>query len=223
MQGIQPEQYLRKWFSDAPPLVCATQNSVSQPVCINATGFLCIHRLLPPGRKDTKMQDSEKHGTFTRKSRFNDKRDSYVDKNGDIVYLTWVQEGKNWRRREVCRIPYAELESSGQTDLVIWLDEQDHRWDLDERYAEEHADYGFRNKQAKIADQDTNDGDEHWATDAWDTIPDPHSDVFDMTFPEKKVEDPLNEKVADFLETLTENQRDLFISRYGMGIQLEEY
>ncbi len=95
------------------------------------------------------------HG-FEKKSQFNDRRDSYVDANGNYVYTEWVKVGKKWERRVVATIP---LDAENR-DFIIMLDGSDHDMDLQDRYAAENADYGMENRKQRQADGSQTDGDD---------------------------------------------------------------
>ena len=158
----------------------------------------------------------KKKGTpqFERKSHFNNNRDSYVDDQGNYVYTQWVKrDNGKWEREVVATIPFTDE----TRDIIIYLDADDHDFDLDERYEEENADYGFRNKCKKAKKQDD---DMEFDVDPIEEIPDPTA----VTSDEEPVpEDPMITKIAEFIRTeLTEEQQSLLFGHLGEGKFLED-
>ncbi len=151
---------------------------------------------------------------FERKSHFNNNRDSYVDDQGNYVYTQWVKRANGkWEREVVATIPFTDE----TRDIIIYLDADDHDFDLDERYEEENADYGFRNKCQKVKKQDD---DMEFDVDPIEEIPDPTS----LTSDEESVpEDPMITEIAEFIRTeLTEEQQSLLFGHLGEGKFLED-
>ena len=164
------------------------------------------------------MQRSKKskNTTFERKSQFDDNRDSYVAEDGSYVYLKWVQlpNGK-YEHRVAAVIPFTEETA----DIIISLDEDDHRQDLQERYDAENADYSFCNQRTKRQ----NDSEDDFDTDPISNIADPHSDFTSEMFAEDKPENPMVVLVEAFVrEKLTPPQQDLFFAHYGEMKFLED-
>ncbi len=120
------------------------------------------------------MNKSTNNETLDKKSRYNPSRNSYMTKDGRYAYITWDDENK-------CNIThYVEVGKDGVTEeILIFLDEDDHDADLQERYNDDNADYGFQNKRL---DYYKNQEDEDF-TDPINKIADKHSDPFDLLFP----------------------------------------
>ncbi len=175
-------------------------------------GSFCVPAATHLGGKDAKMKETKNNASFNRKSRYNPNRCSFVTEDGKLAYIVWDEESK-------CDIThYYEIGNDGITEeLVIMLDEDDHDWELSERYQEENTDYSFRNKQRKHSD----DGEENH-TDPIEDIVDKQADILSLIFPEDEVTDEAVEKVIAFISTLTEDQQNLVYAHLGSMKQLEE-
>lgn len=146
-----------------------------------------------------------------KQSGFNKNRDSYVTNEGDIVYLTWVQVGGKWERKEVASVNHAGLEASGQTEVVYAIDESHRSMDLQEDHDERHIDKKFSMWQAGETGDDTD-----FREDPLEQIPDPNGDVFNQLFPKTNELDQLKEKIVDqVIESLSERDQDLFWAYFG--------
>ena len=178
---------------------------------IFSTGSFCIP---PPNARDgkgTKMKKAKNNETRKNKSRYNSERNSYMTKDGRYAYVTWDGESK----RKVTH--YIESGKEGVTEeLLILLDENDHAWDLQERYQEENADYSFRNQQ-RCHDQSSG----AYATDPFDTIREKQSDPFKALFSED-IPSELISQLLKAMNKLTDAQRDLIYDHLGAMKQLEE-
>lgn len=154
-----------------------------------------------------------KNNATLRTSHYNNKRDSYMTKDGRYAYSTWDGE----HNRNVTH--YLEVGKDGVTEeLLIFLDEDDHDTDLQERYNDDNADYSFQNKQLAYC---KNKEDEN-VTDPINEIEDKHADPFDLMFPEEEV---LNEQLLHVIfamDKLTEAQRNLIYEHFGARKTLEE-
>ena len=160
------------------------------------------------------------HG-FEKKSQFNDRRDSYVDANGNYVYTEWVKVGKKWERRVVATIP---LDAENR-DFIIMLDGSDHDMDLQDRYAAENADYGMENRKQRQADGSQTDGDDDqtFDSDPIESIADPRADVMKTLFPDDTPGNPLVTQAENFIETqLKPAQQDMIYGHLGEGKYLED-
>ena len=160
------------------------------------------------------------HG-FEKKSQFNDRRDSYVDANGNYVYTEWVKVGKKWERRVVATIP---LDAENR-DFIIMLDGSDHDMDLQDRYAAENADYGMENRKQRQADGSQTDGDDDqtFDSDPMESIADPRADVMKTLFPDDTPGNPLVTQAENFIETqLKPAQQDMIYGHLGEGKYLED-
>ena len=149
---------------------------------------------------------------FKKQSGFNNDRDSYVTDEGDIVYTEWVKIGGQWKRRELVRVKYADLEASGQTEIVFAIDESHRDIDLQKDHDERNADKVIARQQAGESGGDDTD----FTEDPLEQIADPHGDVFDQLFPEdEEPENPQIEIVRRVIESLPEKEQDMFWARYG--------
>ena len=99
------------------------------------------------------------------------------------------------------------------------LDRDDHDVDLQDRYQEENADYGFRNQvdNAKAGDDDDMED-----TDAWAKLADPDADIEKILFSKEEPEDPQVVKLLQLMEQLTESQVNLIYDHFGARKQLKE-
>lgn len=155
---------------------------------------------------------------FNPKSRFDPNRHMYIAPDCSLVYTREEKVGAKWTQVIVDRIPF----TPEAAEYIIQADEDMHREELDDRYAEENADYGFQNKQAKQTKAGMSDSEDDFDADALESIQDPNADIFDRLFPEEETINPLIAQVDAFLEKATEKQRDLFYRHFGMMQQLEE-
>lgn len=156
---------------------------------------------------------------FRKQSGFNNDRDSYVSDEGDIVYLGWEQVGGQWKRRELARVKYADLEASGQTEIVFAIDESHREMDLQKDHDERNADKVIARQQAG----ETGDDDTDFVEDPIEQIADPHGDIFDLLFSEdEEPENPQIEIVRRVIESLPEKEQEMFWARYGEMKFLED-
>ena len=80
------------------------------------------------------------NNAFQKKSGTNFDRDSYVTPEGDIVFTRHIKlENGLWKRVEVGRVTWDELEAAGQTEIAVFLDEDDAEWDAAERRNTRHC------------------------------------------------------------------------------------
>lgn len=157
---------------------------------------------------------------FERKSRYNESRDCYLDQSGNYLYTRRVKrENGKWEREIIATIPFTEE----TRDIIIFMDADDHDADLQERYDEENTDYGFRNKQEKQQEQSTTDDDDEFDSDPLNAIPDPAALLPGLLDTEEITDDPLVEKISEFIRTqLTEEQQNLIFAHLGEGKFLED-
>lgn len=169
--------------------------------------------------KSLECRSTQDHG-FEKKSQFNDKRDSYVDANGNYVYTEWVKVGKKWERRVVATIP---LDAENR-DFIIMLDGSDHDMDLGDRYEEEHTDYSVENQKAKQAEPDGGTSeDQDFDADPIENIADPHGDAFQQLYPEEEPVNPMVQKAETFIsEELKPAQQDMVYGHLGECKYLED-
>ncbi|MGI5986423.1 MAG: hypothetical protein ACOX7O_11345 [Oscillospiraceae bacterium] len=157
---------------------------------------------------------------FERKSHFNQDRDSYLDKSGNYIYTRWVNRANGkWEREIVATVPFTEE----TRDVIIFLDSDDHGYDLQDRYADENSDYKIRNKQEEKHKQRIKDDDFDFSEDPIDTIPDPKPLLPQLLDSESLSEDPMVEMISEFIRTqLTEDQQNLIFAHLGESKFLED-
>lgn len=164
----------------------------------------------------------KKDAPFKRQSRFNEKRDSFLDSDFNYVYKYKVRQKDGTEEIQTFKIPYSEE----NREIFILLDRDDHASDLGDRYEEENADWSFRNQQEKYFDNSGADSNaEDFRDDPIDTIADPDSDVFDLAFPEYKETSPeekRREEVREWIATLPESQQNLIFAHLGEVKFLED-
>lgn len=152
-----------------------------------------------------------------RTSEYDDNRGSHMDADGNYVYTTWEKRGKKWVEVPVCTIPLGE--NGENAEWIIMLDHDDHEVDLQNRYQDENADYGFSNR---VANQKAGDDDDMSDTDAWAMIADPKADIFDTLFPEEEEVNQKLQQLKEFMKLLTEDQRNLIYEHFGARKTLKQ-
>lgn len=158
------------------------------------------------------MKETKKNRTFKRKSKYNADRRSFVTEDGKLAYIVWDEKSK----RDITH--YYEIGSDGITEeLVIMIDENDHDWDLSERYKKDNTDYKFQNEQQ----QHYGDG-ENSCSNLLENIIDTNADISSILFPDKEVTDEAVKKAAEFISTLNEDQQRLVYDHLGSMLQLAE-
>ena len=146
-----------------------------------------------------------------RTSRYSANRRNYVTSDGSYVYWQWDDELK----REVQM--YLTPGKDGVTqEWLIFLDEADHAEDLQDRYAEENADYSFRNRQAQREKDGAND------VDPADMFPAKAGDPLDILCAEEPSADLRMEQLSAFMDRLTPAQRDLVFDHLGAMMSLTD-
>ena len=140
-----------------------------------------------------------------------------MDADGNYVYTTWEKRGKKWVEVPVCTIPLGE--NGENAEWIIMLDHDDHEVDLQNRYQDENADYGFSNR---VANQKAGDDDDMSDTDAWAMIADPKADIFDTLFPEEEEVNQKLQQLEEFMKLLTEDQRNLIYEYFGARKTLKQ-
>lgn len=162
------------------------------------------------------MSDAKRFEKPERTSKYDENRGCYMDADGNYVYTKWEKVGQKWIEKPLCTIPLGE--NGENLEWVIMLDRDDHEVDLQGRYQEENADYGFRNQvdNTKAGDDDMED------TDAWAAIADPKADIMSILFPEEEETGPQVEKLLKLMEQLTESQINLIYDHFGAMKQLKE-
>lgn len=159
------------------------------------------------------MKKTKNNATTNGKSHYNAKRNCYLTKDGRYAYITWDGD----HNRNVTH--YLEVGKDGVTEeLLIFLNEDDHSTDLQERYNDENADYSFQNKQlANYKNQE----DENF-TDPINELEFKNADIFDSLFPTEEKPSELLLKLISVMDKLTDPQRDLIYEHLGAMKTLEE-
>ena len=149
--------------------------------------------------------------TLKRTSHYSANRRNHLTSDGSYVYWHWDDELK----REVPMYLTPGKDGVNQ-EWLIFLDEADHSEDLQDRYAEENADYGFRNRQAQREKDDAD------SADLADMIPAEDGDPLDLLCAEEPSANLRMEQLADFIDKLTPSQRDLVFDHFGALKQFTE-
>lgn len=168
------------------------------------------------------MKDTKKKSTLTRTSAYREDRKNYLTEDG-YTYYRWDEELKK-------EVPvhiglgeeYTDPDGKVRTidrEILILLDSIDHAEDVEQDEHERHMDKVFSNKADRY-ERSGKSGED--VADPWDEIEDTKSDPFTLLFPEDA---PMDEKVAvilEFMEGLTEAQRDLIYDHLGAWKYLED-
>ena len=160
------------------------------------------------------MSDVAKFEKPERTSRYDENRGYCMDADGNYVYTTWEKRGKKWVKVPLCTIPLGE-----NAEWVIMLDHNDHEVDPQKRYQDENADYEFSNR---VVNKKAGDEEDMSDTDAWAMITDPKADVFDTLFPDEEEVDPKLQQLENFMQLLTEDQRNLIYEHFGARKTLKQ-
>lgn len=162
------------------------------------------------------MSDAKRFEKPERTSKYDENRGCYMDADGNYVYIKWEKVGQKWIEKPLCTIPLGE--NGENLEWVIMLDRDDHEVDLQGRYQEENADYGFRNQ---VDNTKAGDDDDVEDTDAWAKLANPNADIEKILFSEEP-ENPQVVKLLQLMEQLTESQINLIYDYFGARKQLTE-
>lgn len=149
--------------------------------------------------------------TLKRTSHYSANRRNHLTSDGSYVYWHWDDELK----REV-PVYLTPGKDGVNQEWLIFLDEADHAEDLQDRYAEENADYSFRNRQAQREKDNT------YSADPADMLPAKDGDPLEHLCAEEPSANLRMEQLADFIDTLTPSQRDLVFDHFGALKQFTE-
>lgn len=149
--------------------------------------------------------------TLKRTSHYSANRRNHLTSDGSYVYWHWDDELK----RELPMYLTPGKDGVNQ-EWLIFLDEADHSEDLQDRYAEENADYGFRNRQAQLEKDDAD------SADPADMLPAKDSDPLDLLCAEGPSADLRMEQLSAFMDRLTPAQRDLVFDHFGAMMSLTD-
>jgi DNA-directed RNA polymerase specialized sigma24 family protein len=138
---------------------------------------------------------------YQRKARYNPNRETYVDENGNYVYLIWDEETRSYRQ-EVCVVG----ENGISPELRAMLDEMDAEEDRRQDDDDRHLDKVFDGKKSDHS-ADKSGG----TPDPVDLLP----QCRQRTFQDALREDPRIAQLLIAMDKLTPDQVDLVYAIYG--------
>ena len=148
-----------------------------------------------------------------RKSKYDRNRSCYMDNDGGYVYE--VEDLDTHIIRKERFVPKTDEEN----ELVLMLDETDHRWDLQARYEQENMDYEMENKRKKYQQVTA---DKEYDGDPFLQIPSACRGPEEQFFTEEEPEDPRLIKLREFMQVLTDDQVNLIYDLCGNLKSLRE-
>ena len=168
------------------------------------------------------MKAKKNNVALTRTSAFREDRKNYLTEDG-YTYWRWDEDLKK-------EVPvhiglgeeYTDPDGTVRTidrEILIMVDSIDHDEDVEQDEYERHTDKVFSDRLARC-ERSGKSGED--VVNPWDEIEDIKSDPFTLLFPEDA---PMDEKVAailEFMEGLTEAQRDLVYDHLGAWKYLED-
>lgn len=168
------------------------------------------------------MKAKKNNATLTRTSSYREERKNYLTESG-YTYYRWDEELKK-------EVPvhiglgeeYTDLDGKVRTidrEILILLDSIDHAEDVEQDEHEHHMDKVFSDKVARY-ERSGKSGED--VANPWDEILAESSDPFAMLFPEDAPMDEKILKILEFMEGLTEAQRDLVYDHLGAWKYLED-
>ena len=168
------------------------------------------------------MNAKKNKATLTRTSAFRENRRNYLTESG-YTYYRWDEDLK----KEVpVNITLGEefQNADGSTgtidrEILILLDSIDHDEDVEQDEYERHTDKVFSDRHARY-ERSGKSGED--VANPWDEIEDTKSDLFTLLFSEDAPMDEKVQKILEFMEELTEAQRDLVYDHFGAWKYLED-
>ena len=168
------------------------------------------------------MKAKKNNVALTRTSAFREDRKNYLTEDG-YTYWRWDEDLKK-------EVPvhiglgeeYTDPDGTVRTidrEILIMVDSIDHDEDVEQDEYERHTDKVFSDRLARY-ERSGKSGED--VVNPWDEIEDIQSDPYTLLFPEDA---PMDEKVAailEFMEGLTEAQRDLVYDHLGAWKYLED-
>ena len=168
------------------------------------------------------MKAKKNNVALTRTSAFREDRKNYLTEDG-YTYWRWDEDLKK-------EVPvhiglgeeYTDPDGTVRTidrEILIMVDSIDHDEDVEQDEYERHTDKVFSDRLARY-ERSGKSGED--VVNPWDEIEDIKSGPFTRLFPEDA---PMDEKVAailEFMEGLTEAQRDLVYDHLGAWKYLED-
>lgn len=168
------------------------------------------------------MEAKKNNATLTRTSAFRKDRKNYLTQDG-YTYCRWDEELKK-------EVPvhiglgeeYTDPDGTVRTidrEILIMVDSIDHAEDVEQDEYEHHTDKVFTDKVARY-ERSAKSGED--VANPWDEIPAEDSDPFTLLFPEDAPMDEKVQKILEFMEGLTEAQRNLVYDHLGAWKYLED-
>ena len=173
-----------------------------------------------PKRKEQKFNENNRP---VRKSEFDPEREAYMDKDGNYVYNTWVQQPNGlWELKPVCTAKIGEDDVSAEITIV--LDDMDCGEDRANNQIRKHRDKVFE-EQCAAYDEDPADESGDKRIDPWDKASyqaAQGANILDQIFPEDKPADARMEKLLELMAGLTAEQLDLIYDHLGARKQFTQ-
>ncbi len=159
---------------------------------------------------------------LTRTSSYREDRKNYLTEAG-YTYWRWDEDLKK-------EVPvhiglgekYTDPDGTVRTidrEILILVDGIDHDEDVREETEERNRDVVFADKAARH-ERSGNTGED--AQNPWDAIADPQGDPFSILYGENAPMDEKVQKVLEFMDKLTDAQRDLIYDHLGAWKYLED-
>lgn len=171
------------------------------------------------------MKDTKNKEALTRTSSYREDRRNYLEADEER-YVYWrMSEDKNQPDTPIYLTPGQEYEKPDGTkgvidkEILILLDGIDHEEDVEQAEYDRHRDKVFTDKLARH-ERSGATGKE--AENPWDTIEDPKADPFSILYEEDTPVDEKVRQVLEFMEKLTDAQRDLIYDHLGAWKYLED-
>ena len=168
------------------------------------------------------MKAKKHNAALTRTSAFREDRKNYLTEDG-YTYWRWDEDLKK-------EVPvhiglgeeYTDPDGKVRTidhEILILLDSIDHAEDVEQDEYERHTDKVFSDRLARY-ERSGKSGED--VPNPWDEIEDTKSDPFTLLFPKDAPMDEKVQKILEFMEGLTETQRDLVYDHLGAWKYLED-
>lgn len=140
------------------------------------------------------------------KSKYDKNRSCYMAEDGSYVYEMFDPEIGGVRKERF------EPADAKETDVVIWLDENDHQQDLLQRYEEENLDWEMENKCVRFEKGIT---EEKFNENPFYQLKSNIGVPEDALFDEEAAEDSRIVKLREFMKKLTNDQVNLIYDLFG--------
>lgn len=167
------------------------------------------------------MKAKKNNVALTRTSAFREDRKNYLTEDG-YTYWRWNEDLKK-------EVPvhiglgeeYTDPDGTARTidrEILIMVDSIDHDEDVEQDEYERYTDKVFSDRLARY-ERSGKSGED--VPNPWDEIEDTKSDPVTLLFPENASMDEKVQKILEFMEGLTEAQRDLVYEHLGAWKYLE--